>query len=39
MNVVAIARQHAWQEESWAVRADVSELLDLYADFNEGSAA
>jgi salicylate hydroxylase len=35
MNVVAIARQHAWQEESWNVPAEVSELLELYGDFNE----
>jgi salicylate hydroxylase len=34
-NVVAIARQRAWQEESWTVHADVSELLELYADFND----
>ena len=35
MNVVAIARQRAWQEESWTVDADISELLELYADFND----
>lgn len=35
MNVVAIARQPTWQEESWTARADISELLELYADFNE----
>jgi 2-polyprenyl-6-methoxyphenol hydroxylase-like FAD-dependent oxidoreductase len=35
MNVVAIARQHAWQHESWTVHAEVSELMELYADFND----
>jgi 2-polyprenyl-6-methoxyphenol hydroxylase-like FAD-dependent oxidoreductase len=35
MNVVAIARQRAWQEESWIVHASVSELLELYADFDD----
>jgi salicylate hydroxylase len=35
MNVVAIARQRAWQEESWTVHAGASELLELYADFND----
>jgi len=34
-NVVAIARQRAWQEESWTMNADVSELLELYAAFND----
>ncbi|HKO72995.1 MAG TPA: FAD-dependent monooxygenase [Bradyrhizobium sp.] len=34
MNVVAIARQPAWQEESWTVHASVPELLERYADFN-----
>jgi salicylate hydroxylase len=35
MNVVAIARQRAWEEESWTVHADTSELLELYADFTD----
>ena len=35
MNVAAIARQRTWQEESWTVHADISELLELYADFND----
>src|SRR5205085_896643 len=34
MNVVAIARQRTWQEESWNVNAEVPELLERYADFN-----
>jgi salicylate hydroxylase len=35
MNVVAIARQRTWQEESWTAPAEISELLELYADFND----
>jgi salicylate hydroxylase len=35
MNVIAIARQREWQEEGWTVHADLSELVKLYADFND----
>jgi salicylate hydroxylase len=35
MNVVAITRQRTWQEESWTIHADIAELLELYADFND----
>src|SRR5262245_20426109 len=34
LNVVAIARQSAWQDESCTVRSELSELSELYADFN-----
>lgn len=34
LNVVAFARQPRWQEEGWAIPAEVSELLELYADFH-----
>ena len=33
-NLVAIARQPRWQAEGWAIRAEVSELLELYEDFH-----
>ncbi len=33
LNVIAIAQQDAWQEESWAVPAEQAELLKLYEDF------
>ncbi len=34
MNIVANARQPRWEAEGWAIRAEVSELLELYGDFH-----
>lgn len=34
MNVVAFARQPRWEDEGWAIPAEVSELLELYSDFH-----
>jgi salicylate hydroxylase len=34
MNIVATARQTRWEAEGWAIRAEVSELLELYGDFH-----
>jgi salicylate hydroxylase len=34
MNIVAIARWPRWEAEGWAIRAEVSELLELYGDFH-----
>lgn len=35
MNVIAIARQPAWQEEGWAIPATIAEFLELCDDFHE----
>ena len=34
MNIVANTRQPRWEAEGWAIRAEVSELLELYGDFH-----
>jgi salicylate hydroxylase len=34
MNLVAFARQPQWEDEGWAIPAEVSELLELYSDFH-----
>ena len=34
-NVVAHARQPGWEEEGWAIRAEIDDLLGLYHDFHE----
>jgi salicylate hydroxylase len=34
MNIVATARRPRWEAEGWAIRAEVSELLELYTDFH-----
>jgi salicylate hydroxylase len=34
VNIVANARQSRWEDEGWAIPAEVSELRDLYADFH-----
>lgn len=37
VNIVAIARRDRWTEEGWSVRADQSELLDEFCDFEPQS--
>ena len=34
MNIIAIARQHEWQEEQWAIHGEIRELSRLYIDFH-----
>jgi salicylate hydroxylase len=34
VNIVAIAEQSEWQEEGWAIPAEISELTTLYRDFH-----
>jgi salicylate hydroxylase len=34
VNVVAIAQQPEWQEEGWAIPAELSELMNLYCAFH-----
>lgn len=34
MNVIAIARQPAWQEEGWTIPATIEEFLELCSDFH-----
>ena len=34
MNVVAISRQPLWEQEGWAISANVGELLELHQDFH-----
>jgi salicylate hydroxylase len=35
VNFVAVYETDAWAEESWSIKADRSELLSTYADWNE----
>jgi salicylate hydroxylase len=34
MNIVAHVRQPKWEDEGWAIRAEIQEFLDLYKDFH-----
>jgi salicylate hydroxylase len=34
MNISAITRQPRWENEGWAIAAEISELLHLYRDFH-----
>ena len=34
INIVGNARQPRWEDEGWAIPAEISELLELYCDFH-----